>query len=432
MTPQQAKRQVADHLFDAPGLPAVGGARVRRAAPLRRHRPARRATASRGRSARTTRPRDVCRDHLQAGRDGHGGYAPRFLRHAARVGRARRRVRGAAQGRGARGRPAVRRLPGRQGRLARGRHPAGRRRLPAPDGRASSCSSARSARSRCSGSSSLAVILAQVVALVLLGFAPVALVIGIFPGAGHDVLPQLADQARHRGLHQGAVLARDRDRRRRLGRAGVGDRVSSGSCSRSGCRPCSSGRSSCTASRSPPGWSPATTGAGHDGERLPRMTVVQRGASIAAPAVQRARRRCPAASRQRRTPAGERAHRRHRTVDGPGTPSGSAPARRRPAATGVTGNGSATAHRRRERPAPARRAHGRRPRAESARRPPSARRAAERAAADATAAGDDRGRAAAAAAPGRRTSAPPSAAAAPPLNPQSRRRPATPRARTRT
>src|ERR671920_2195693 len=31
----------------------------------------------------------------------------------------------------------------------------------------------------------LAVILAQVVALVLLGFAPVALVIGIFPGAGH-------------------------------------------------------------------------------------------------------------------------------------------------------------------------------------------------------------------------------------------------------
>ena len=33
---------------------------------------------------------------------------------------------------------------------------------------------------------SLAVILAQVVALVLLGFAPVALIIGIFPGAGHD------------------------------------------------------------------------------------------------------------------------------------------------------------------------------------------------------------------------------------------------------
>src|SRR4051794_35066092 len=33
---------------------------------------------------------------------------------------------------------------------------------------------------------SLAVILAQVIALVLLGFAPVALVIGIFPRAGHD------------------------------------------------------------------------------------------------------------------------------------------------------------------------------------------------------------------------------------------------------
>jgi hypothetical protein len=37
------------------------------------------------------------------------------------------------------------------------------------------------------GTLSLAVILAQVVALVLLGFAPVALIVGIFPGAGHDV-----------------------------------------------------------------------------------------------------------------------------------------------------------------------------------------------------------------------------------------------------
>ena len=33
---------------------------------------------------------------------------------------------------------------------------------------------------------SLAVILAQIVALVLLGFAPVALVIGIFPRGGHE------------------------------------------------------------------------------------------------------------------------------------------------------------------------------------------------------------------------------------------------------
>jgi hypothetical protein len=37
------------------------------------------------------------------------------------------------------------------------------------------------------GTLSLAVILAQVVALVLLGFAPVALVIGIFPSAGDDL-----------------------------------------------------------------------------------------------------------------------------------------------------------------------------------------------------------------------------------------------------
>ena len=33
----------------------------------------------------------------------------------------------------------------------------------------------------------LAVVLAQIVALVLLAFAPVALVVGVFPGAGHDV-----------------------------------------------------------------------------------------------------------------------------------------------------------------------------------------------------------------------------------------------------
>ena len=34
---------------------------------------------------------------------------------------------------------------------------------------------------------SLAVVLAQIVALVLLAFAPVALVVGVFPGAGHDL-----------------------------------------------------------------------------------------------------------------------------------------------------------------------------------------------------------------------------------------------------
>ena len=70
------------------------------------------------------------------------------------------------------------------------------------------------------------------------------------------VLPRLADQARHRGLHQGALLARDRDRRRRLRRADRRAPARSGSCSRSGCRRSSSGRSSSTASRSPAGSSP--------------------------------------------------------------------------------------------------------------------------------------------------------------------------------
>src|SRR4029078_2448855 len=76
--PGQAKRQVSDHLFetlviqpwavlefgglshcvdtdklDADGFPT----------PVSPHAP----------------ERDVCRDHLKAGRDGYGGYAPRFL-----------------------------------------------------------------------------------------------------------------------------------------------------------------------------------------------------------------------------------------------------------------------------------------------------------------------------------------------------------------
>src|SRR4051794_350419 len=51
--------------------------------------------------------------------------------------------------------------------------------VPWPSGRRSIC--------RARITLSLAVILAQVVALVLLGFAPGALVIGIFPSAGHDL-----------------------------------------------------------------------------------------------------------------------------------------------------------------------------------------------------------------------------------------------------
>ena len=44
--------------------------------------------------------RDVCRDHLKAGRDGYGGYAPRFLQPAPGLGGTQGRVRRAARGRG--------------------------------------------------------------------------------------------------------------------------------------------------------------------------------------------------------------------------------------------------------------------------------------------------------------------------------------------
>ena len=72
---------------------------------------------------------------------------------------------------------------------------------------------------------SLAVILAQVVALVLLGFAPGGAGDRDLPRRRPRLLSQLAGQARHRGLHQGAVLAGDRDRRRGLRRASGLDRV---------------------------------------------------------------------------------------------------------------------------------------------------------------------------------------------------------------
>ena len=151
-TPQQAKRQVADHLFETLRRTAVGGARVRRARALRRHRPPRRRRLpAPGRPARPG-----ARRLPRPPQAGHG--RPRRLRAALPapapgLGGAQGRVRRAARGRGAARRPAVRRLPRRQGRRARGRHPAGRRRLPAPDVLGRRVRSARSARSCCSASS---------------------------------------------------------------------------------------------------------------------------------------------------------------------------------------------------------------------------------------------------------------------------------------
>ena len=129
--------------------------------------------------------RDVCRNHLHAGGDGYGGYAPRFLRHA----------------------------PGSDARdaeyeaLKKGELPPGPQfagyKVDKSDAPAVDIQQAGGAYQRLTvtivifagalgavcllGFLSLAVILAQVVALVLLGFAPIALIVGIFPGTGHAV-----------------------------------------------------------------------------------------------------------------------------------------------------------------------------------------------------------------------------------------------------
>jgi hypothetical protein len=129
--------------------------------------------------------RTVCRDHLRAGRDGHGGYAPRFLRQPA--GSERRNNEYQALRDGELPFPSTRQFDGYQ--------------VDKADSPAVDVQQQGGAFQRLTlavvvlvgslgaiallGFLSLAVILAQVVALVLLGFAPVALVVGIFPGFGH-------------------------------------------------------------------------------------------------------------------------------------------------------------------------------------------------------------------------------------------------------
>ena len=180
--PDQAKRDVADHLFETlvyqpwvvlefGGLThCVDTDRIDEDGfprPVGPHDPA----------------RDVCRDHVRRGRDGHGGYAERFL----------------AQPAGSEERTAE------YDALREGEAPDDAQfdgyRIDKADSPAVDVQQAGGAFQRLTfaaivllgalgavvllGFLSLAVILAQVVALVLLGFAPVALIIGIFPGAGH-------------------------------------------------------------------------------------------------------------------------------------------------------------------------------------------------------------------------------------------------------
>lgn len=157
---------------------------------------------------------DVCRDHLRQGRDGHGGYAERFLRHApgsearkAEYDALREGETPSAEDDSA---PAL--TPGAadpQGDLGsvgaaapNPRQFAGYE-VDKTDSPAVDIQQEGGAFQRVTvativfvgalgavvllGFLSLAVILAQVLALVLLAFAPVALVIGIFPGRGHEL-----------------------------------------------------------------------------------------------------------------------------------------------------------------------------------------------------------------------------------------------------
>jgi hypothetical protein len=181
--PQQAKRQVADHIFetlvyrpwvvlefgglrhcvDTDRLDKDGFPR-----PVGPHDPS----------------RDVCRDHLRPDRSGHGGYADRYLRQPAGSDERKAEYDALRTGKAP---PFDRQFTG--------------YRVDKADSPAVDIQQEGGAYQRLTfavivflgalgaiallGFLSLAVILAQVVALVLLGFAPVALVIGIFPGAGH-------------------------------------------------------------------------------------------------------------------------------------------------------------------------------------------------------------------------------------------------------
>jgi hypothetical protein len=129
--------------------------------------------------------RTVCRDHLRPGRDGHGGYAPRFLRQPAGSDERDREYEALRDGELPF--PATSQFDG---------YAVDKADSPAVDIQQQGGAFQRLTLAVVVligslgavvllGFLSLAVILAQVVALVLLGFAPVALVVGIFPGFGH-------------------------------------------------------------------------------------------------------------------------------------------------------------------------------------------------------------------------------------------------------
>jgi hypothetical protein len=276
--PAQAKRQVADELFAAqiyqPWVALQFGG-LRHCVDTDRTDP--------DGFPRPVDPHDpaadVCRDHVRAGRDGHGGYAPRFLELA--PGSEERDAEYEALKNGE--------APGDDPQFAGYR-------VDKADAPAVDIQQAGGAFQRLTlalvvfvgafgmicllGFLSLAVILAQIVALVLLGFAPVALVIGIFPRGGHEFfrnwLGKLATAIFIKALYS-LVIA-------------IVVAVSAALASATE----SLGFLFAFALQAIFFWAiflyrkqiaarlvAATTGAHHDGERLPRMSAVQRGASIA-------------------------------------------------------------------------------------------------------------------------------------------------------
>src|SRR4051794_7922301 len=135
---------------------------------------------------------DVCRDHIRRDATGFGGYAPLYLRWPAGSPQRDQVYAGLRDGRP----PVTFVRPGQPAAIPPGQ------KIDKADAPAVDIQQAGGAFQRLTfsllvfvgtlgavvllGFLSLAVILAQVVALVLLGFAPVALVIGVFPGAGHE------------------------------------------------------------------------------------------------------------------------------------------------------------------------------------------------------------------------------------------------------
>jgi hypothetical protein len=129
--------------------------------------------------------RDVCRDHMRPGRDGYGGYAPRFLRHPAGSEERQAEYEAIKSGQAPEDDPQFDGY-----------------RVDKADAPAVDVQQAGGAYQRLTlavvifvgslgmicllGFLALAVVLAQLIALVLLAFAPIALVVGVFPGGGHD------------------------------------------------------------------------------------------------------------------------------------------------------------------------------------------------------------------------------------------------------